>query len=328
MNGNFQTTARIPGTDLIPSVICLGTALLGTGIPESESFELLDAFTDLGGSFVDTAHNYADWQSVERSVSEKTIGRWLRRRKSGGGIVVATKGAHPELGTMRLRVRPEEIRKDIEESLANLGTECIDLYWLHRDDPSRPIAEILEFLDEQVRAGRIRYYGCSNWTAGRMAEARAYAAGHGMHGFAANQPMWSLAQPDPDAMSDKTMILMGSKEYAFHRDNRFAAVPYSSQAGGFFTKMQEDRLPSSDSGLVRLYGGEENRRRYERAVTIARRLSRTVNEVVLGYLLSQPFPVFPIVGCKTISHLRNSMKAADIRLSRSDLAYLEKGEPS
>ena len=319
---------KICDTELSVSAVCLGTDVFGTLMDEQKSFELLDFFMAEGGYFLDTAHMYADWLNMGNSISEKTIGKWMKSRKNRNSIIVGTKGGSIDTYTKRPRLSEKEMTDDIISSLECLQTDHIDLYWLHRDDPSRAIAEILGFLDEQVRAGRIRYYGCSNWTAGRMAEARAYAAGHGMHGFAANQPMWSLAQPDPDAMSDKTMILMGSKEYAFHRDNRFAAVPYSSQAGGFFTKMQEDRLPSSDSGLVRLYGGEENRRRYERAVTIARRLSRTVNEVVLGYLLSQPFPVFPIVGCKTISHLRNSMKAADIRLSRSDLAYLEKGEPS
>ena len=325
MGALAQTDANIPGTDLTPSLICLGTAQLGTGIPETDSFRLLDAFLDLGGSFVDTAHIYADWQSTERAVSEKTIGRWLRREKKRTSIVLATKGGHHEPGTTRARLRPAEILHDLQQSLSFLQSECIDLYWMHRDDRSRPVGELLDFLEEQVRTGRIRYYGCSNWSIDRIEEARKYADRRGIRGFVANQPMWSLARPNPDGIGDETMLAMGETEVTFHRQNQLTAVPYSSQPKGFFTKMHESRLPGSEAALMKMYANDENRLRSERAITVARDRSRTVNEVVLAYLLSQPFPVFPIVGCRTVSHLENSMKAASLRLDQTDLDYLERG---
>lgn len=309
----------LPGTDLSPSVICLGTALLGSTIPRDDAFRLLDAFVEAGGCFLDSAHCYADWLGGERSVSEKTIGAWMRARGNRRDVVVATKGAHPEMPSMRLRLSPEEITKDLTESLEYLGVETIDLYWLHRDDPSRPVAEILGVLGEHARAGRIRYYGCSNWSAARMEEAREHAARAGMRGFVASQNMWSLARPVAAAIGDRTLVCMGDAEVAFHRLHGMAAVPFSSQAGGLFAKMERGMEPPP------LYRSEENRRRFERAQVLARRHGRTVNDVALAYLTSQEFPVFPIVGCRDLEQLAASMGAAGFRLEPEEVRLLERG---
>ena len=91
-------------------------------------------------------------------------------------MIIATKGAHPLLSSMNVpRCTPEEIVHDIEQSLGHLQCDVIDLYWLHRDDPTRPTGEIIETLAGQVKAGKIRYYGCSNWRVERIAAANAYA---------------------------------------------------------------------------------------------------------------------------------------------------------
>jgi aryl-alcohol dehydrogenase-like predicted oxidoreductase len=310
----------MPETDLSPSVICLGTALLGTTIPLEDAFRLLDAFVDAGGTFVDSAHCYADWLGGERSVSERTIGSWMRARGNRREVIVGTKGAPPEMGSMRLRLSPAEISKDLIESLEYLGVDAIDLYWLHRDDPSRPVAEILGVLDEHVRAGRIRFFGCSNWTAPRMAEAIEHAAKAGIRGFVASQNMWSLAQPVPGAIGDRTIVCMGDAEVAFHRRHGMAAVPFSSQAGGLFAKMEQGvQAPP-------VYRSDENRRRFERALLLAQRHGRSVNDVALAYLTSQDFPVFPIVGCRTMGQLAASIGAAAFRLEPQEVRYLEGAE--
>jgi aryl-alcohol dehydrogenase-like predicted oxidoreductase len=314
-----MATRLLPGTDLRPSVICLGTPLLGSSIPRDEAFRLLDAFVELGGTFLDSAHCYADWLGGERSLSEKTVGAWLRERGIRSSVVLGTKGAHPDLRDMRLRLSPQEITSDLSESLEYLGVDSIDLYWLHRDDPSRPVAEILEVLEEHTKAGRIRCYGCSNWTAARMAEARETAARLGVRGFVASQNMWSLAQPVPEAVSDRTLVTMGDAEVAFQRRHGMAAVPFSSQAGGLFPKMERGIEPPA------VYRSAENRARFERAMVLARRHARSVNDVALAYLTSQDFPVFPIVGCRTIEQLRTSMGAASFRLDPSEVGYLATG---
>lgn len=164
----YQT---MPQTDLMLSSICLGTASLGSTISKSESFRLLDEFAELGGNFLDTSLNYADWECEIKSVSEKTIGEWLKQRKQGNKIIVGTKGACPNQERF-FRLTREDIIHDLHNSLNNLQTDCIDLYWLHRDDPTQPVELIIDVLQEQVEAGKIRYFACSNWTVGRIQEAK------------------------------------------------------------------------------------------------------------------------------------------------------------
>jgi aryl-alcohol dehydrogenase-like predicted oxidoreductase len=316
----------ITGTDLHVSAICLGTGALGSAVPQQDAFELLDLFVELGGTFLDSAKVYADWLPGERSVSEKTIGRWLRSRDVRDQVIVATKGAHPELSTMQIpRLSAEEIVSDLDSSLESLQVETIDLYWLHRDDPARPVSEILETLHDQVVAGKVRYYGCSNWRVPRIAAAQAYATKHGYTGFVADQMQWSLAQPAPGARSDPTMVAMDEELYRYHRETGMPAVPYSSQAGGFFQKIragQQDRL---SPGARRRYDHSVNRQRMARIEELEGEAGLSVTQLALGYLLSQPFPTVPIVGCKTKAHLRDSLSAADVSLTPAQIAYLKSG---
>ena len=258
-------TVTIPGTHLTVSSICLGTADIGSKIDRETSFRLLDLFVDLGGSFVDTASVYADWRPGLRSVSEKTIGEWLARSGTRGRVILATKGAHPRLDAMDApRLSRGEILHDVEASLRNLRTDVIDVYWLHRDDPSRPVAEIIDVLDELVDAGKIRCYGCSNWSAQRIAEAQAYATAKGVSGFCADQMRWSLAVVEWKHVDDKTTVAMDDELYDHHVRTGMAAVPYSSQAGGLFHKMAAGTVERMPSGQWRMYGTCENRARYVR----------------------------------------------------------------
>lgn len=316
----------IPGTDLTPSVICYGSVFFGSRIPEEETFRLLDTYVERGGNFIDTAKVYADWLPGERSASEKTIGRWLRSRGNRESIVLATKGAHPELGRMdEPRMSRESIVHDVDSSLSHLQTDRIDLYYLHRDDPATPAGEIIESLNEVIRAGKVRYIGCSNWTAARIEEANRYASERGLQGFAANQPMWSLADPNEDQMSDKTMVVMHEDGEAFHRRTGMAVVPYTSQAFGFFSgQYRRDNMPDK----LKLFVNEENLRRLERVERTSARLGISQTETALGYLLSQPFPVFPIIGSRTQEQLEESLKAGDVTLDPETVRYLRYGDAS
>lgn len=171
----------IPSTDLKASAICLGTGGMGTTIPADEAFVMLDYFTEAGGNFLDTALIYANWIPGEKSVSEKTIGRWMKARGNRPAIVLGTKGAHPDLSAMHVpRLSAQDIAADVNASLSHLQTDCIDVYWLHRDDPARPVEEIIHTLNDLVAAGKIRHFGCSNWRAPRIRAANAYAAQHGL----------------------------------------------------------------------------------------------------------------------------------------------------
>ena len=186
----------LPFTLSLP--LCLGTGNFGAALDQDAAFALLDAYLDQGGNFLDSAQVYCDWiPDNERSSSEKIIGRWMKERRNRDRLVIATKGAHPDLATMQIpRMSRAEIEADLHASLRHLQTDVIDLYWLHRDDPARPVAEILETLNAAVQAGKIRAFGCSNWRAERLQAANEYAATHGLHGFVASQVLWNLAVVD------------------------------------------------------------------------------------------------------------------------------------
>ncbi len=316
----------LPTTDFIPSVICLGTGSFGTATPTDDAFRMLDLFTELGGSFVDTARVYAAWVPGGEGVSERTIGAWLKSRGMASGFVVATKGGHPNLVTMHMsRLSPAEIAADVEASLAALQVEAIDIYWLHRDDPAIPVSEIMDALNEHVAAGRLRAIGASNWTPERIEAANAYAAGAGRVGFCGSQIGWSLARPNPTAKGFGGERDMDGATLDYHRRTGFPVMAYSSQAAGFFAgKADRYRGPDAkDDGFARRYVSDGNFVRLDRAREVAARHGRTANDVALAYLLSQSFPVYALVGCHTVEQLRSSCAACSLRLSPDEIVYLE-----
>jgi len=315
----------LPNTSLSVSPICLGTSELGSVVPEADAFRLLDAFVERGGNFLDTAAVYANWIPGERNVSEKTIGRWLRERGHRADVIVATKGAHPDLATMDVpRLSPAEIGADVEASLSHLQVDAIDLYYLHRDDLTRPVEEIMETLHDQVKAGKVRYVACSNWRADRIAAAQAHAAKHGFLGFVADQMLWNLAVVDSSAVAGQGVVVMDEVLYRLHAETGMAVVPFSSQAGGLFQKLASGGQDMVRLGLGRTYPLDKNLRRFERIQSLVTETGLTISQIVLGYLLSQPFATVPIVGCKTQAHLRDTMDAAAVTLTGEQVAFLQR----
>jgi aryl-alcohol dehydrogenase-like predicted oxidoreductase len=318
---------EIPNTALKPSAICLGTANLGSVIDQKASFRLLDAYLEQGGNFLDSAKVYADWLRGERSRSEKTIGRWMRQRKNRGQVILATKGGHPNLATLQIpRLSPAEIVADLNASLKNLQVECIDLYWLHRDDGHRPVEDIVETLLRQVALGKIRYFGCSNWRSARIKAAQAYAWRLGCPGFVANQAMWSLAVVDPQALADQTMVVMEAELKQVHVETNLTAFAYSSQANGWFQRRASGQTGGMSAALRKLYASPANEARFRRVEQLASASGLSLTELVLGYLLAQPFPTFPIVGSQSLGQLQDSLKAGDVQLTLEQVKYLEQTE--
>src|SRR5215813_11777320 len=231
--------SAVPNTDLNPSVIWLGALPFGVSLPQDAAFALMDAYFEAGGNCLDTALVYGEWLPGGKGLSEQTVGAWMTSRHRRDEIILSTKGCHPRLTSMEIpRLSEAELSSDLDESLHNLQTEYIDVYWLHRDDSNRPVAEILEALQHQAQAGKIRTFGCSNWRVERIQEAQEYAAAHKMQAFVGDQLMWSLAQPNPEALSDPSMVWMDKQMYAYHRASGLPAMAYTAQAHGFFAKLE------------------------------------------------------------------------------------------
>ena len=316
----------LPGTDLRVSNISLGTVPFGTSVSRENAFALLDTYTALGGTLVDTAHVYADWHGGERHMSEKTIGQWLKQTGRRNEIVLVTKGGHPDMAThLTPRLAPDQIIADLDESLACLGVEQIDLYFLHRDDPARPVDEIMETLNAQAQLGKIRYYGGSNWQPARIRAAQAYAAAHQLRPLAASQPFWSLAVPNPGAFGSDH-ALMDDAMRAFYVETGLAVMAFTAQARGFFTKAAASSVDALKPERRQAFENAETLARLGRAQTLAQQLNTSVTAIVLAYIYSQPFVSIPIIGPNTLDQLHDSLAHSDLTLTPAMVHYLQTGE--
>ncbi len=296
----------VPGMAEV-SPLCIGTVNYGTAMGESACFAQLDAFAAAGGNFADTAHVYGDWKEGSRGKSERVLGTWLR--KSGAkGFVIATKGAHPRLDTMDVsRVTPGDIRRDVSESLENLGVDAIDLYFLHRDDPTVPVGEIIGLLETLRGEGMIRAYGCSNWTLPRIREAARCARETGALGFKCNQLLWSLADVRMAALGDPTMVAMDAETYAYHSETGLSAMAYMAAGKGYFARLAAGG--SVPQALTALYGGASNRAIYEKLLEYAARTGKTVAQLSLMYLMAHPFASVPIASFDDAAQLQDALAA-------------------
>lgn len=319
---------RLPSTALEVSPLCLGTNQFGTALDDGAAGSILDRFAELGGNFLDTARSYGDWMpDAPRGASEQALGRLLRARQRERWVL-ATKGCEFDYraGDFAPRVTPEYLQQDLGASLAALQTDYIDLYWLHRDDPSRPVAEIVDALIAEQRAGRIRHFGCSNWSVARIEAAQAHARSVGNPGFVACQPLWGLAEPDREAMQMYCPGGYYDDGYQALHAAGLTMIPYSGQSRGFFTKLAEGGEGSLPDDLRALYLNDANRRRLPVVQRIAAAHGVSINQVVLAYLLSQPHPTVPIIGASRAEQLTDSVAACAVTLSRDECAALHRGE--
>ena len=294
---------------LEPLEVPLSRLALGTlgfsPATRDRDYAVLDAWTEAGGTVIDTAHVYEDGDA------ERLLGHWLRDRPGvRERLVIVTKGAHPDGD--RVRVTPADIARDLSESIGRLGSP-VDLYLLHRDDPAVDVGELIDALDAHRRAGEIRAVGVSNWTLPRIEEANAYAAARGVAGISCNSPHLSLAiqnePPWPGCLS-----ATDAESRAWHARTGLPLLAWSAQAGGFFA--------GSDGASSRVYESAANHERRARAEQLGRRAGGTANAVALAWVLAQPFPTVAVIGPHSVEHLRSSLEALDIRLSAEDVRWL------
>jgi aryl-alcohol dehydrogenase-like predicted oxidoreductase len=315
MNGSQRIT--IPGTELSVSKLCLGGNRLGGALNQAESFALLDAWVATGANFIDTAHVYANWlPDAERSCSEKTLGRWLKARGGSVDVVIATKGGHPRDGNLIPRLDRATVRQDVAEALDYLGLARLDLFYLHRDDPSMPVEDAMAVVEDLRREGLIRHYACSNWSAPRMAESVEVARRNGWQGFVAHQPEWSLAKRNPGTATGD-LLAMDDAMLAFHRESGMPVIPYSSQAKGYFDKAVAGAV---DDVTARAYDNPENLATAHRLAAIAQRHGATPTQVMLNVMMHSPFTTIPVVGCRTAGQIESSLASIGLNLTPSERA--------
>lgn len=330
---------QLKGTELELSTVCLGCGNFGEKLTRKQAFEILDAYVAAGGNFLDTANVYCRWVPGMDNISEQLIGQWLRERKAYNQVVVATKGGHYDFTVPSVcRVNKREISHDLDESLTTLGLERIDFYWLHRDNPSVPIEELVDLMEEFVRAGKIRYYGASNFAQKRLETARVYSQKKGITGFSAASNQFSLAVPNPSCPlnPDPTLVSVDRDFYSWHTQHKFPLIPYSSTASGFFEKLfksepvikdgklvsPEIKLQLSDA-LKNTYLNEQNLKIYETLLDMHEQYQVSLYSLSLACLVNQPFPIFPISSVRNTVQLEGLVAAGNLVLECEPLHIFE-----
>jgi aryl-alcohol dehydrogenase-like predicted oxidoreductase len=286
------------------------------------SFVLLDAVYELGCNAFDTAHIYGNGDC------ERTLGRWIKERNLREKVVILTKGAHHNAD--RRRVTPFDITSDLHDSLARLQVETIDLYVLHRDDPTVAVGPIVEVLNEHREAGLINAFGGSNWSHERIRAANVYAETRGLTPFVASSPQFSLAEMVEPPWEGCVSVggPRGKAARAWYRQAQMALFTWSSLAGGFFSgRFTRDNLDTFESYLDRLcvnsYCYEDNFRRLDRATALAEAKGLTLPQVALAYVLSRPLNIFALIGCRTGAEFADNVVALDVQLTAGEMAWLE-----
>ncbi|WP_369216731.1 aldo/keto reductase [Streptomyces flavofungini] len=299
------------GLEVFP--LSLGGNVFGWSADRTASFAVLDAYTAAGGNFIDTADAYSAWvEGNKGGESETLIGEWLASRGNRSDVVIATKaGAHPD----RKGLAASTIKAAADESLRRLGTDCIDLYYTHYDDPSVPVEEFIGALDELVEAGKVRAIAASNITPERLQEALDFSDREGLARYAVLQPHYNLVSRD---------TYEGPLQEVASRSG-LAAVPYYALASGFLTGKHRPgaKTDSARTSRVEQYVGTERGDRVLAALdAIARDRGAEPATVALAWLAAQPTVTAPIASARTVEQLPALLAVADLELTAAELSAL------
>lgn len=306
---------------LIVSDLCLGTMIFGEigdrGTPADEAARMIDRYLDAGGNHIDTADVYADGRS------EEIVGKAIAARRAQ--IVLATKVRFPRGdGPNEAGLSRHHIVEGVNASLRRLGTDYIDLYYMHAWDPVTPIEESLRAFDDLISAGKVRYIGVSNFKAWQVMKALAVSDAHGWSRFVAAQYQYSLVKRDI--------------EYEFGdlcASEGIGITPWGPLGGGFLSgKYRRGQRPqAADEGRIATtpesYEESWERRATDRNWQIIEALGRiaevrgvTYSQVALAWLRAQPTVASVIMGARTMQQLEDNLGAANLDLSDDEVAAL------
>ncbi len=310
---------RLGRTGLHVSALCLGTMQWGWTADKETSFQVMDAFVEHGGNFIDTADIYSRWvEGNPGGVAEQIIGEWMKDRGNRRHIVLATKvrGRMWE-GPNGEGLSRKHIMHAVEDSLRRLQTDYIDLYQIHWDDPHTPIEETLRALDDLVRQGKVRYIGASNISAWRLMKSLCISEKHDWARYDSLQPHYNLAHREEFEPELKPLC----------ESEGIGVLPYSPLAGGFLTGKYHLDAPPPDSArqesVKRRYFNEYGWRVLAAVEKIAEERGVLPLQIALAWLLNQPVITAPVIGANSVEQLIPSLDAVPIHLTQEEMDYLD-----
>ncbi|KAH9892250.1 aryl-alcohol dehydrogenase [Xylariomycetidae sp. FL2044] len=316
-----------PSASVRVSPLCLGGMSLGdawsSGMGECTqemAFDLLDAFYDLGGNFIDTANMYQAGQS------ERWIGEWLRKTGRRPEMVVATKytmspaGGRPVQQSNYGGTGAKSLHVSIENSLKALQTDYVDILYVHCFDFATSTEELMHALNRLVSQGKVLYLGISDSPAWVVARANAYARQHGLRPFSVYQGRYSAQERD----LERDVIPMCRAE-------GMALLPFGVLGGGLFksaSASEKDNNGEQQGGArvmppqLKVGREEQVSRTLEK---VAARRGVPITSVALAYVLQKTPYVFPVLGGRKVEHLRANVEALSLELSAEDVRDIEQG---
>ena len=274
---------------------------------------VFDGFYEQGGNCFDTAFAYRG------GTAERLLGQWLKNRDGlRAELVIIGKGAHTP------HCDPVSLTSQLHESLERMQTDHVDIYLMHRDNPAIPAAEFVDVLNEHRNAGRFRVFGGSNWSIARVEEANAYAKAKGLQPFVAVSNNFSLARM-VDPVWKGCVSASDPASRAWFERERLALFAWSSQARGFFLPQTPAPFAQSptEAEIIRCWHREDNFRRRERALVLAREKGVEAINIALAYVLCQPFPTFALFGPRTLEEIRTSLPGLTVELTVRECAWLD-----
>ncbi|WP_432574090.1 aldo/keto reductase [Kineococcus sp. SYSU DK005] len=301
------------------SAFALGTMTFGAGTDRAEAFAQLDAFTAAGGTLVDTADVYAGGES------ERLVGQWLAARPADvtEHVVLATKGRFPtDEGPNGAGLSRRHLTRALEGSLRRLGVDSVDLYQAHSWDPLTPLEETLSFLDDAVRAGKVRYAGVSNFTGWQVQKTADVAAARGGQPIASLQLQYNLLAREVEWELVPAAASAGA-----------GLLAWSPLAGGVLSgKYAPGRRPAPGTRLAdplqaQLFGSRTGAERTWAVLAELERVARdhgaTPAQVALAWLAARPGVASVVLGARTLAQLESNLDAAGTSVSAEGTARLD-----
>ncbi|GAA0579908.1 aldo/keto reductase [Paractinoplanes ferrugineus] len=331
-------TIELGRTGTQVSKLALGAMQMGNATSEPDSIRILDRYLDVGGSFIDTADCYEWWArpGSRGGESEELLGRWMRAGHRRDDIFLATKGSalptySPDLwaadGTPDWELArrtfagagARTLRDALDGSLRRLGTDHVDLYYLHVDDKATPLAETLEALAGLVSAGKIRYLGWSNVRTWRLERIRGLCERNGWPLPVAVQQQHSYLRPRAGLESTS---IVGAEQLDYLRDNDDQTlVAYSPILKGVY----DSAAKRTGHWMMESYAGPDADARIAAVREVAAEAGVTPNQLVLAWLMHRSEPrVLPLIGPRTTQQFEDALPALDVKLSDEQLDRLDR----
>jgi aryl-alcohol dehydrogenase-like predicted oxidoreductase len=331
-------TVELGRTGRQVSRLALGAMQMGNETGERESVRILDRYLELGGDFIDTADCYEWWaaRGSRGGESEELLGRWMRTGNRRDRVFLATKGSalprsSPDLwqadGTPDWELArrtfagagADALRTALDGSLRRLGTDHVDLYYIHVDDRATPLEETLETLAGFVRDGRVRYLGWSNVRTWRLERIRQLCARHGWPAPVAVQQQHTYLRPK--AGLDHASIAGAEQADYLREHDDLTLVAYSPILKGVY----DSAAKRAGHWMMESYAGPDADARIAAVTETAAEAGVTPNQLVLAWHLHQRAPaVIPLIGPRTPEQFENVLPALDVKLTAEQLDRLDR----